>query len=259
MTHHHNDNHGRTRSFAVLDIEMLYREDAYEAYRKIDPNPAEALRYPFRSTCAAALLTFSVTDGQFEFGHLDSWAGDDEPALLRALFDRLHMLPDHRVCTWGGLSMDCPVLRMGAARHHLRLPRQLIKDARKHGQWLHLDLGKEHHCGTYVHQTEVAVALNLPAKFADSAASVRHLLEAGKLQRLRNVPVADVVTTALLLQAHLASHGELLSAQAAQILTLREVVRCRPEARFADYLRRVEKRIEAEALAAAEAFIAAAA
>ncbi len=155
--------------------------------------------------------------------------------------------------------MDLPVLRMGAARHQLRLPRQLIKDARQNREWLHLDLGKEHHCGTYVHMSEVAVALNLPVKFADSAASVRHLLQTGKLQRLRNVPLADVVTTALLLQAHLASHGDLVSAQAAQIVTLREVVRRRPEARFADYLRRIEKRIECEALAAAEAFIAAAA
>lgn len=259
MTHHNNDNHGRTQHFAVLDIEMLYRQDAFQAYLKIDPNPANALRYPFRSTCAAALLTFSVTDGLLEFGHLDSWAEDDEPALLKALFDRLRMLPNHKVVTWGGLSMDLPVLRIGAARHQLRLPRQLVKDARQNREWLHLDLGKEHHCGTYVHQTEVAVALNLPTKFADSAASVRHLLQTGKLQRLRNVPVADVVTTALLLQAQLAAHGDLVSAQAAQIVTLREVVRRRPEARFADYLRRVEKRIEAEALAAAEAFISAAA
>ena len=62
--------------------------------------------------------------------------------------------------------MDLPVLRIGAARHHLRLPRQLIKDARQNREWLHLDLGKEHHCGTYVHMSEVAMALNLPAKFA---------------------------------------------------------------------------------------------
>ena len=259
MTHHHNDNSSRTQHFAVLDIEMLYRQDAFQAYSKLDPNPALVLRYPFRSTCAAALLTFSISDGVFEFGHLDSWAGDDEPALLRALFDRLHMLPDHRVTTWGGLSMDLPVLRIGAARHHLRLPRQLIKDARQNREWLHLDLGKEHHCGTYVHMSEVAVALNLPVKFADSAASVRHLLETAKLQRLRNVPVADVVTTALLLQSQLETHGDLVSARVAQIVTLRGVARRRPEARFADYLRRVQKRLATEVMVEAEAFIAAAA
>ena len=259
MTHHHNDNRGGTQHFALLDIEMLYRQDAFEAYRRLDPNPAEALRYPFRSTCAAALLTFSVTGGIFEFGHLDSWAGDDEPALLRALFDRLHMLPDHRVVTWGGLSMDCPVLRIGAARHHLRLPRQLIKDARQNREWLHLDLGKEHHCGTYIHMSEVAVALNLPVKFADMASSVRQLLETGKLQRLKHIPVADTVTLALLLQAQMETHGDLISARAAQIVTLREVANRCPEARFADYLRRVEKRLAAEVMAEAEAFIAAAA
>ncbi len=155
--------------------------------------------------------------------------------------------------------MDLPVLRIGAARHHLRLPRQLIKDVRQNREWLHLDLGKEHHCGTYIHMSEAAVALNLPVKFADQASSVRQLLETGKLQRLRDVPVADVLTTALLLQARLETHGDLVSARAAQIVTLREVARSRPEAPFADYLRRVEKRLAAEVMAEAEAFIAAAA
>ena len=42
-------------------------------------------------------------------------------------------------------------------------------------------------------------------------------------------------------------------------MTLREVARRRPEARFADYLRRVEKRLAAEVMVEAEAFIAAAA
>lgn len=259
MNHHHNDNRGSTQSFAILDIEMLYRLDAFAAYSRLDPDPAKTLRYPFRSTCAAALLTFSVQDGIFTFGHLDSWAGDDEPALLRALFDRLHMLPDHRVVTYGGLNMDLAVLRVGAARHHLRLPRQLIKNAKQNREWLHLDLAEEYKAGAFIHMSEVAVALNLPVKFADSAASVRHLLQAGKLQRLRNVPVADVVTTALLLQAQLETHGDLVSARAAQIVTLREVARRRPEARFADYLRRVEKRLAAEVMAEAEAFIGAAA
>ena len=54
--------------------------------------------------------------------------------------------------------MDLPVLRIGAARHHLRLPRQLINNARQSREWLHLDLSKEHHAGTYVHIPEVAVA-----------------------------------------------------------------------------------------------------
>lgn len=258
MTYHHNDN-GLTQHYAVLDIEMLYRLEAFESYRRLDPNPAETLRYPFRSTCAAALLTFSVTNGILEFGHLASWAGDDEPALLRALFDRLHMLPDHRLVTYGGLWMDLPVLRIGAARHHLRLPRQLIKNARRNREWLHLDLAEEHHAGTHIHMSEVAVALNLPVKFADQASTVRRLLETGKLERLRNVPIADVLTCALLLQSQLETHGDLVSARAAQIVTLREVARRRPEAKFADYLRRVERRLSAEVLVDAEAFIASAA
>lgn len=258
MTYHDNDNRS-AQSFAVLDIETLNRLDAFETYQRLDCRPREAPRYPFRSTCAAALLTFTIKDGIFEFGHLDSWAGDDEPALLGAISNRLHMLPNHRLSTWGGLWMDLPVLRIGAARHNLRLPRQLINNARHNREWLHLDLAKEHQAGVHVHMSEVAVALNLPVKFADQASMVPKLLETGKLQRLRAVPVADVVTTALLLQAHLAAHGELVSARAAQIVTLREVRRRLPEARFANYLGRVERRLAAEVMNEAEAFIAAAA
>ncbi len=248
-----------TQRFAVLDIETLNRVEAYEVYARLDGVDAAPLRYPFRSTVAAALLTFSVTGGVLEFGHLDCWAGDDERALLKALFDRLHMLPDHRLITYGGLWLDLPVLRIGAARHHLRLPRQLIANARQNREWLHLDLAKEYQAGKHIHMSEVAVALDLPVKFADRASQVPVLLEAGKLERLKNIPVADVLTLSLILQAELETHGELVSARAAQIATLREVRRRRPEARFADYLWRVEQRLAGEVMAEAKAFVASAA
>lgn len=253
---HHNDN--RIARYAVLDIETLNRLDAYQAYTRLDPDYAP-LRYPFRSTVAAALLTFSIVDGLFEFGHLDSWAGDDEAALLKGLFSRLHMLPDHTLVTYGGLWMDLPVLRIGAARHHLRLPRQLIANARQHREWLHLDLAKEYQAGTHVHLSEVAVALDLPVKFADRASMVPKLLQTGKLERLRNIPIADVLSTSLLLQAQLETLGDLASARAAQIATMRRVRQLRPEARYADYIRRVEQRLSREVMAEAQAFVESAA
>lgn len=254
-----NDNDG-SRSFAILDLEFLALHELYGKYARLDPREA-SLRWPFKSVCAAALLTVTVTaEGLLEVGRLDAWSGDDEGALVRALFNRLDELPQHTVVTWSGLHADLPALRIAAMQHHLRLPHQLVDRARERGRWLHLDLAKEMKGdAAYVHMSEAAVRLDLPVKFADRASMVPSLLTEGKLRRLADIAVADVVTTACLLFAHLEIRGELTSAKAAQILTLREVVRARPEARYADYLRRVERRICASAFADAEAFVASAA
>lgn len=253
-----NDNRPSMQSFAVLDIEMMNLAEVYAVYKKSDPRAAK-LRWPFRSACAAALLTFSVgEEGEFEFGHLDSWVGDDEAALLRALFNRLRMLPDHRVCTWGGLSADLLILRLSAMEHGLRLPVQLVHDARRHGRWLHLDLAKEMKAGggVFVHLTEIATRLRLPVKFADRASMVPALMASGKLRRIADIAIADVLTTGLTLASHLAVHGELASAKAAQIRLIEEVVKARPDARYHDYLQRVAKRMLREAIASEEALAA---
>lgn len=244
-----NDNFARRRSYAVLDVELLNANEEYAVYRKLDPR-ASSLRWPFRRVCAAALLTFSVDeDDLFEFGHLDSFVGDDEAGLLRALFDRLQFLPDHQIVTWGGLSCDLLVIRMSAMEHGLRLPRQLVHGARDHGRWLHRDLAVEFKGGggSYVHLSEIACRLKLPVKFADKASQVPLLLANGKLKRLVGIAEADVVTTALALCAHLAIHGELVGAKVAQALIMQRVADLRPEAKYRDYLLRVAGRIWAEA------------
>lgn len=260
MKHITNDNHSYVRRYAVLDLELLNDHERYAAYRSIDPRPAE-LRWPFRRACAAALLTFTVDEeGQFEFGHLDSWVGDDEPALLRALFNRLHLLPGYELVTWGGLSTDLLVLRMGAAEYGLRLPKQLVHGAREYGRWVHRDLANEYKAGggAHIHMSEIATRLRLPVKFAERASMVPMLLRSGKLRRVAAIAEADVITTAMLLASQLEIHGELSGAKAAQIRILQSVRELRPEARYRDYLERVEKRIMAEAMAAAEAFATAA-
>ena len=110
-----NDNNARL-SFAVLDIEVLNDREAYATYAALDPRAAE-LRWPFRKVCSASVLTFSVNDGLFEFGHLDSYASADEKEVITKLFNRLRELPGYQVVTWGGLSHDLPILRMAAATH----------------------------------------------------------------------------------------------------------------------------------------------
>lgn len=253
-----NDNR-HVRRYVVLDIETLNLVEDYERYRRLDPRPAE-LRFPFRSVCATALLSFDVDEGGlFEFGGMHAAAGDDEAVLVRDLFNRLRMAGDDAVVTtFGGINLDMPVLRTAAMRHNLRLPRQLVHNARQFRERLHLDLAAELRAGgqSHVHLSEISTALRLPTKFGDQASNVPKLLAEGKLRRLQDIALADVINTSMLLQSHLEVHGELASATAAQIVTIQEVVRRRPQARYADYLSRVERRLASKAMADAEAFIA---
>lgn len=253
MNYTTNDNRRDRRSYAVLDVELLNANDEYAAYKKQDPRPAE-LRWPFRRVCAAALMTFTVTeDGQFEFGHFESWSEGGEAVILRALFLRLRMLPDYQLITWGGLSCDLLVIRLGACEHGLRLPRQLVHGARDRGQWLHRDLAVEFKAGSgvHVHMTEIAMRLRLPVKFADQASMVPMLVESGRWGRLESIAGADVITTAMLLTCQLAVNGDLNGAAAAHIVLLQQVCKLRPEARYHDYLVRVTDRIVDETLSTA--------
>ena len=254
-----NDNNAR-QSFAVLNIEVLNDRASYATYASLDPRAAE-LRWPFRRVCSASVLTFSITgDGLFEFGHMDSHADADEKVVSTKLFNRLRELPKYQIITWGGLSHDLPILRMGAAVHEILLPQQLIHNARDRGRYQHLDLAVEMKAhGMYTHLSEIAVRLSLPVKFGGSAGRVPILVEQKRWARLMEIAESDVIVTAMVLCSHLRIHGEFVSATAAHITLLDGVGRLRRQAKYCDYLARVRARIARRAMAEAEAFIASAA
>ena len=254
-----NDN-TRRRLFAVLDIEVLQDRAAYVKYAALDPRAAE-LRWPFKKVCSASVLTFSATEcGLFEFGHLDSFCSADEKEVLTKLFRRLRELPEHQVVSYGGLSHDLPILRMGASAHEILLPQQLVHNARRAGSFQHLDLAVELKAsGMYAHLAEIATRLALPVKFGGSAGRVPILVAEKRWSRLAEVADADVITTAMVLCSHLRAHGTLISAAASHITLLDHVRRLRPHAKYYDYLSRVRARIAHRVMAEAEAFIASAA
>jgi len=254
-----NDNNTRL-SFAVIDIEVLNDRETYATYAKLDPRAAE-LRWPFRKVCSASVLTFSITeDGLFEFGHIDSFADGDEKVVITKLFNRLRELPKYQVVTWGGLSHDLPILRMGAAVHEILLPQQFVHNARDRGRYQHLDLAVEMKAhGMYTHLSEIAVRLSLPVKFGGSAGRVPILVEQKRWARLKEIADSDTIVTAMVLCSHLRIHGALVSATAAHITLLDEIGRLRRQAKYYDYLARVRARIAGRAMAEAEAFIASAA
>ena len=247
-------------SYAVLDIEVLNDRESYAKYARLDPRAAD-LRWPFRKVCSASVLTFTITpDGLFEFGHLVSFASADEKEVLVKLFNRLRELPGYQLVTWGGLSHDLPILRMGAALHEVLLPPQLVNNARLQRGYQHLDLAVEmKSSGVFTHLSEIAVALSLPVKFGGSAGRVPLLVADKRWSRLTEISSADAISTALVLCSHLRIHGGLISASAAHISVLDHVRRLQPHAKYNDYLGRVRARIARRVMAEAEAFIASAA
>ena len=254
-----NDNNARL-SYAVLDIEILQDREAYAKYAALDPRSAE-LRWPFKKVCSASVLTFSISeDGLFEFGYLDSLADADEKVVITKLFNRLRELPHHQLVTYGGLSHDLPILRMGAGVYEILLPPQLVHNARRHGNFQHLDLAVElKSSAMYAHLSEIATRLSLPVKFGGSAGRVPILVAEQRWSRLNEIADADVITTAMVLCNHLRIHSALISAAAAHISILDHVQKLRPHAKYYDYLGRVRGRIANRVMAEAEAFIAAAA
>ena len=254
-----NDN-TRRRLFAVLDIEVLQDRAAYAKYAALDPRAAE-LRWPFKKVCSASVLTFSISeDGLFEFGHLGSFASADEKEVLIKLFNRIKELPQYKLVTYGGLSHDLPILRMGACLHEILLPQQLVHNARRAGSFQHLDLAVELKAsGMYAHLAEVAIRLNIPVKFGGSAGRVPILVAEKRWSRLAEVADADTIATAMVLCSHLKILGSLISASAAHISLLDHVRRLRPHAKYHDYLGRVRTRIAHQVMAEADAFIASAA
>ena len=226
----------------------------------MDPRAAE-LRWPFKKVCSASVLTFSISeDGLFEFGHLASFASADEKEVLIKLFNRIKELPQYQLVTYGGLSHDLPILRMGACLHEILLPQQLVHNARSSGSYQHLDLAIELKAsGMYAHISEIAVRLALPVKFGGSAGRVPTLVAEQRWPRLIEIADADVITTSMVLCSHLRAHGTLISAAAAHISLLDHVRRLRPHAKYHDYLGRVRTRIAHQVMAEADAFIASAA
>ena len=248
------------QQFVVLDIEVVNIMEEYAAYRQIDPRAAE-LRWPFRKACSASLLTFSITEaGIFEFGQLRSLASANEKQLLTELFTVLLEHPEHVLLTWAGLSHDLLILRMGAARHQLRIPKQLIHGERAYGKWRHRDHGFETKAGggAWIHLSEAATALRLPCKFGGSASMVPMLVANDRWDRLKQISDADVITTAMVFASHLCAHGDLISASAAHYVICDEIAKCRPLARYHNYLVRVRNRMKKEMIEAAQAFIEAA-
>lgn len=211
--------------YTVCDIEFVDDPVLYNRYRRIDPRPAES-RWPMRRIVAATVISLSVEDGMIAVEGFKSFSGSAEDVVLTRLFAYLNERPEHRLVTYAGLCTEIPMLRLAAMAHNMKLPRQLSDNRRdRSGQWAHLDLAvlMKAGAGAFVHLAEIATRLNLPCKFGGSAMSIPELVKAGQYRKISWISEADVIATSMILCSHLASVGDLISAEAAHYSILQHV------------------------------------
>lgn len=231
--------------YIVFDIEFLTDECLFQRYSREDPRPQTRARWPMRRLVAASVLTLSVVDGIVEVEEFCSFSGPDESVVASKLFCYFADRPRHRAVTWGGLGTDINILRCAAMEHGLKLPRQLRPGERDRAGYLHCDLAvaMKSGAGDYVHLLELATRIGAPCKFGPSAMNIPGAVAKGHYRTIEWTAESDTITAAWVLCAHLASVGEITSADAAHYTILRHVRMLRGKAPYATYLGNVMGRL----------------
>jgi len=231
--------------FVCFDIEFATDQALFDRYVRADPRPAPAARWPMRRLIAATVLSLSVEDGIVSVQDFRSFSGPDEKAVAKALFSYFMERPMHRAVSWGGVATDSNILRCASMEHGLKLPRQLRPGERERGGHLHFDLAvsMKAGAGAHVHMLELAMRIGAPCKFGPSAMAIPELVASERYRTVEWICEADVVTTCWILCSHLASSGEVISADAAHYSLLRHVRMRRGQAPYARFLGNVMDRL----------------
>ena len=234
--------------YIILDLETLADTRLYDRYRRGDPRPAPC-RWPFRRVVAATVMAVTIAGGVWQVDDFRSFANANDALIGGQLFAWFVERSDHRLCTFGGLNEDIPILKTLAMEAGLKLPRQLRHMERDRLGFVHVDLAVVLRAGAgqYPHMTELSTRLGLPSKMAGSAGQVPHLVAEGRCAEVAAVSEVDVLTTALLLAGHLVTLGQVASLHAAHYVSMRAVRERRPRARYhrelGNYLAKVKQQM----------------
>lgn len=241
----YNNSLASTAKFICFDIEFNTDQELFHRYTRSDPRPTLEARWPMRRLIAATVLALSVDDGIVSVEDFRSFSGPDEASVAKSLFSYFVERPLHRAVSWGGVATDSNILRCAAMEHGLKLPRQLRPGERERGTHSHLDLAvsMKAGAGAYVHMLELATRIGAPCKFGPSAMAIPKLVARGHYRPIEWTAESDVVTTAWILCSHLASVGEVTSADAAHYGLLRYVRMRRGQAPYSSYLGNVMDRL----------------
>ena len=239
-----------TQSYIAFDLEFRTDEALFEMHRQIDPKSSRKA-VAVKTVTAAAALEFTIgAAGEIVIGTLTSWTlaeWPDEGALVEQALDFIRRRPQHRVLTFGGVSVDIPVAVLAAMRHGIALPAQMQTKGPRWNQ-SHVDVGLliKGAGKSWSHLSQVGLRLGIPpALIAAKAAPVRPT-RPEQWEELRGHVELDTLLLALVWFAWCATQGhEGVGYQSAAVAQIAAFLRRRPEHQLAGDLVRYQRQLEA--------------
>ncbi|WP_379920511.1 hypothetical protein [Erythrobacter sp. R86502] len=240
-----------TQSYIAFDLEFRTDEALFEMHRQIDPKSSRKA-VAIKTVTAAAALEFTIgTSGEIAIGTLASWTladWPDEGALVEQALDFIRRRPKHKVLTFGGVSVDIPVVVLAAMRHGIVLPSQLQA---KHTPWdrSHIDLGLliKGAGKSWSHLSQVCLRLVIPPALIAAKASPIKPTSAEQWEQLRHHVELDTLLLALTWFAWCEAQGrDGIRYHTAAVAQIAAFLRRRPEHGLAEQLVRYQRHLEGE-------------
>jgi hypothetical protein len=254
--------------FTFVDVEALWDQELYRAYRDVDSRGASKLereerhlhRLPCKRIVAAAAFDIELTDaGSISIGGLKAWTEHDygdEKEVVSQLFEHLRGKPQTHVVTYGGLAAEIPLFNLASIEHELILPPQLrTGQPGRFGVWRpHIDfaLTMKGNGRDWAHMSEIGLRLGLPGALFTGKADISEPRNAQEWLALRHRVSMDCILTAMIALPYWRANCLVKLDQSAALLTIADWClrnRCVVDAHVAalgDLRTRLLKRITAD-------------
>lgn len=219
-----------------VDVEALWDEELYNAYRDVDPRGAAKIereerhlhRLPCKRIVAAAALDIEISEaGSISIGGLKAWTEHDyggEKEVVTQLFEHLRGKPHTHVVTYGGLAAEIPLLNLSSIEHELILPPQLrTGQPVRFGAWRpHIDfaLTMKGNGRDWAHMTELGLRLGLPGALFAGKADISEPRSSEEWKAMRHRVSTDCILTAMIALPYWRANGHIMLDQSAALLTI---------------------------------------
>lgn len=219
-----------------IDVEALWDEELYHAYRAVDPRGAAKIereekhlhRLPCKRIVAAAAFDIELAEvGAISIGGLKAWTEHEyggEKEVVTQLFEHLRGKPQTNVVTYGGLAAEIPLFNLASIEHELSLPPQLrTGQPVRFGAWRpHIDLaltmkGKGR---DWAHMTEIGLRLGLPGALFAGKADIAEPRNSKEWLAMRQRVSMDCILTAMIALPYWRANSLVKLDQSAALLTI---------------------------------------
>lgn len=224
------------RKFTFIDVEALWDEELYHAYRDVDPRGAAKIereerhlhRLPCKRIVAAAAFDIELAEaGAISIGGLKAWTEHEyggEREVVTQLFEHLRGKPQTHVVTYGGLAAEIPLFNLASIEHELILPPQLrTGQPVRFGAWRpHIDfaLTMKGNGRDWAHMTELGLRLGLPGALFAGKAGISEPRNSEEWEAMRHRVSTDCILTAMLALPYWRANYLIKLDQSAALLTI---------------------------------------